>query len=129
MHYKGSAPSVPDLIAGHVQVMIEPYAHRALRGVRVLRDVGQRLGHDPVAGHLRRRGQIGQAAAGSVQGDLQGGGLAVQAPDLLAQGTGQAELIQRGRPQPVDDAPHVGHGPLGLRLEPGQEALQLRQPR
>ena len=76
-----------------IRVLIEPHAHRALRGVRVLRDVGQRLGHDPVAGHLDRRGQVGQAVARSVQGNGEGRRLVLQTANLFTQGPDQAELV------------------------------------
>ena len=50
------------------------------------------------------------------QADRQRWYLALQAPDLLAQRPGQTELIQRGWPQPVHDAPDIGDRPLRLRL-------------
>jgi len=105
--------------------MIEPQAHGAPGGVGVPRDVGQRLGHDPVAGHFDRRGQVGQVLGGSVQAHGERGGLVLEPSDFLAQRSDQAELIEGGWPETVDDTADIGHRPLRLRLELAQQFLQL----
>ena len=43
---------------------------------------------------------------------------------LLAHRAGQAELVQRGRAQGVDDPAHVGHGPLDARGHAVQERVR-----
>jgi hypothetical protein len=35
----------------------------------------------------------------------------------LAQGAEEAEVVERGRPEPVDQAADVGDGVLGIRLQ------------
>ena len=60
----------------------------------VAHDVGERLGGDPVRGHLDGSGQD-RLAGGQVELDLED---AVEAADELRQRAGEALVVERGRP-------------------------------
>ncbi len=109
----------------HADVVIHVNAHGASGGVCVSGHVGQGLGHYPVAGHLDRRREAGQAITGNLKADRQRGSLALETPHLLAQRPSQAEPVEHGWPQPVHYPADLGHGPLCLRFEPAQQLLEI----
>ena len=84
-------------------------------------DVGQRLQGDAIGGHLdggrQRRHRLRRR-----DGDLQFVALDL-AGGVVTQGRGEPELVQRRRPQLVDEAAQVGHGVLCLAFGFGEQAV------
>ena len=102
----------------------EPDPARARPGVAD--GVGHRLDGDPVRGDLDRRRQLGQLdAARTRRGSTPPRRCAVRAPvesrRLMADRAGEAQLVERRRPQPVDQPPDVGERLADL----GAQRLQL----
>ncbi len=83
------------------------YVHCASRAVSVTYHVGDCLGHDAERGHLHGGGKPRQA--GNVDGGPERSG-AGESRNHLIDGTGEAELIECGRAESLDDAPYVEHG-------------------
>ena len=86
-------------------------------------DVGQGLGGDPVRRRPRPRRAAPAPSAGTSSRTRTAAPSARQAELLgpLPQGADQAELVQRGRPQVVDDPADVGEGRAGVAPQGGQQ--------
>ena len=107
------------------QVVAAGEAERAARRASVADGVGHRLGADPVRGDLDRGGQVGQTArrprrrAFGAPGRLEAIGGEPERAD-------EADLVDRRRPQRVDEPADVGDG--GRDTSAWSSAMQLRGP-
>ena len=127
-----SATSIVELAAGG-----EPHAARARAGVAD--GVGHRLDRDPVGGDLDRGRQLGQRRRVALDADRGPPRHRRSAPPssrarLLADRAGQPQLVERRRPQPVDQPPDVGErlahlGRQRLELAPAPRPGRRRAPR
>ena len=91
------------------------HRHPAVTGPGVPDGVGHRLDHDAVGGDFDGGRQRGQVVAGVHAGGQAGPG--GQPLDGLGARAGQAEFVQRRRPQSFDQAPDIDHGAADLLAE------------
>ena len=94
-----------------------------MAGPGVARDVGQGLPDDAVGGDLDRGREVGDVTGhldGHPEAGRDGGGLA-------ADGTGEPDLVQCGRPQAVHEAPHLGEHPADVGPGRGQRRVGGRE--
>src|SRR3954451_128579 len=109
----------------HLQTFGAQDPQQAVPGPGVADYVGQRFGGNPVGGHLHRRRETVQIPAHlKLDGEpgpvaWRGGG-SRQLLGLLPQGGGQSQLVQRWRPQVVDQATDVDHAVADLLTYFGQ---------
>jgi hypothetical protein len=95
-------------------------------GLGVAYDIGEGFGRDTVRGHLNRGWQA-RHLFGNVESNVHG--LSIGSPGKLVgslpQGSNQPELIERRRPEIINQAAYVGQGRSCVVAQGGQQALRL----
>jgi hypothetical protein len=111
-----------DAVVGDLQLQPVAYGEPDVAGAcfRVVDDVGQGLLRNAVGGHLNGGGKRWQVFRG-LHGDVEA--VMTVVGRLLADGRDQAQFVEGGRPEVVDQAPYVGDCGLRLGLELGQERV------
>ena len=119
---RGRGAGVPRAVVGdlHDAARRRPAADRthAWRAPACRTDVGQRLLDDPVGRHLDRRGQAGGSATSTSTSRRVP---AVSRVGQLLERADQAEVVERRRPQTLDDPADVEHRVPGCRARRSQQ--------